>query len=169
MVARSTATQHSLCVPVAGRWRLGERKNVRFSRPLTSHPTSIEFVLLGGWGVASCNIQVQLCCHWVLSANCFSILDICTHMQFRLGWNGNCDMTLVRYGTVLYVVWGSHGGDWRMLSSGILRRVALVRTGVSEERIASMIRVTRIGKLGTLAVTCNRNTMTWHTMWGMKH
>jgi hypothetical protein len=36
-----------------------------------------------------------------------------------------------------------------MLSAEILRRVALVRTDVSEERIASIIRVTRMGKLGT--------------------
>jgi cobalamin synthase len=34
----------------------------------------------------------------------------------------------------------------------MLRRVALVRTDVSEERITSIIRVTRIGALGTLAV-----------------
>jgi hypothetical protein len=46
-----------------------------------------------------------------------------------------------------------------MPSSGMLRRVALVRTDVSEERITSIIRVTRIGKLGKmLAVTGNRNT-----------
>jgi hypothetical protein len=38
----------------------------------------------------------------------------------------------------------------------MLRRVALVRTDVSEERSASIIRVTRIGELGTtLAVTSN--------------
>jgi hypothetical protein len=41
----------------------------------------------------------------------------------------------------------------------MLRRVALVRIDVSEERSASIIRVTRIGKLGTtLAVTSNRRT-----------
>jgi hypothetical protein len=34
-----------------------------------------------------------------------------------------------------------------MVSSGLLRRVALVRTDVSEEPGASFIRVTRIGKL----------------------
>jgi hypothetical protein len=40
------------------------------------------------------------------------------------------------------------------MSSGILRRVALVRTDVSEELSASFIRVTRIGELRTtLAVT----------------
>jgi hypothetical protein len=44
-----------------------------------------------------------------------------------------------------------------MASSGMLRRVALVRTDVSEELIASFIRVTRIYELGTtLAVTSNR-------------
>jgi hypothetical protein len=41
-----------------------------------------------------------------------------------------------------------------MASSGILHRVALVRTDISEELSASFIRVTRIGELGTtLAVT----------------
>jgi hypothetical protein len=47
-----------------------------------------------------------------------------------------------------------------MVSSGMLRRVALVSTDVSEERIASFIRVTRIGELGiTLAVTSNRRML----------
>jgi hypothetical protein len=42
---------------------------------------------------------------------------------------------------------------------GMLRRVAHVRTDVSEELNASFIRVTRIGELGTtLAVTSNRHT-----------
>jgi hypothetical protein len=36
-----------------------------------------------------------------------------------------------------------------MVSSGLLRRVALVRTDVSEEPGASFIRVTKIGELGT--------------------
>jgi hypothetical protein len=40
-----------------------------------------------------------------------------------------------------------------MVSSEMLRRVALVRTDVSEELGASIIRVTRIGELGMLAVT----------------
>jgi hypothetical protein len=39
---------------------------------------------------------------------------------------------------------------------GMLRRVALVRTEASKERSASIIRVTRIGELGTtLVVSCN--------------
>jgi hypothetical protein len=49
----------------------------------------------------------------------------------------------------------------RMVSSGMLRRVALVRTDVSAELSPSFIRVTRIGELGTtLAVTntLRRNT-----------
>jgi hypothetical protein len=37
----------------------------------------------------------------------------------------------------------------RMASSGMLRRVALIRTDVSEEPSASIIRVTRICELGT--------------------
>jgi hypothetical protein len=45
-----------------------------------------------------------------------------------------------------------------MASSGMLRRAALVRTGVSEELSASFIGVTRIGELGTmLAITRNRH------------
>jgi hypothetical protein len=47
-----------------------------------------------------------------------------------------------------------------MPSSGMLRRVALVRTEVSEERSASIFNVTRIDDLGTtLAVTSNRSTL----------
>jgi hypothetical protein len=42
-----------------------------------------------------------------------------------------------------------------MLSSGMLDSVALIRTDVSEECSASIIRVTRIGELGTLTVTSN--------------
>jgi hypothetical protein len=42
----------------------------------------------------------------------------------------------------------------------MLRRVALVRTDVSEEGSASIITVKRIGELGiTLAVTSNRSTL----------
>jgi hypothetical protein len=46
-----------------------------------------------------------------------------------------------------------------MSSSGMLRRLALVRTDVSEEPSVS-IRVTRIGELGTTrAATSNRRTI----------
>jgi hypothetical protein len=48
----------------------------------------------------------------------------------------------------------------RMPSSGMLHPVTLVRTDVSEELNASIIRVTRIGELGTmLVVTSNRSTL----------
>jgi hypothetical protein len=51
-----------------------------------------------------------------------------------------------------------------MASSGMLRRVALVRTDVPLELSASFIRVTRIGELGTtLAVTSNRRTLRRNT------
>jgi hypothetical protein len=47
-----------------------------------------------------------------------------------------------------------------MVSSEMLRRVALARTDVSKELSASFIKVTRIGEIGTtLAVTCNRRTL----------
>jgi hypothetical protein len=51
--------------------------------------------------------------------------------------------------------------EFTMASSGMLRRVALLRTNVSEELCASIIRMRRIGELGTtLAVTSNRR-MLW--------
>jgi hypothetical protein len=47
-----------------------------------------------------------------------------------------------------------------MASSGMLRRVALIRIDDSEELSASIIRVTRIGELGTtLAVTSSRRRL----------
>jgi hypothetical protein len=42
-----------------------------------------------------------------------------------------------------------------MASSGMLRRVAVVRTDVSEKLSASISRVIRTGELGTLDVTSN--------------
>jgi hypothetical protein len=47
-----------------------------------------------------------------------------------------------------------------MVSSAMLRRVALVRANASEELNASFIRVTRICELGTtLALTSNRRAL----------
>jgi hypothetical protein len=51
-----------------------------------------------------------------------------------------------------------------MQSSGMLRRVALVRTDVSMEGIAPIIRVTRIHELGTtLAVISYRRELRRYT------
>jgi hypothetical protein len=51
-----------------------------------------------------------------------------------------------------------------MVSSEMLRLVALVRTDVSEEHSSSIIRVTSIGELLTLAVTSNRRSLRINTM-----
>jgi hypothetical protein len=57
----------------------------------------------------------------------------------------------------------------RMAFSGILRRLALVRTDISEELSASFIRVPRIGELGTtVAVTSNRRTLRRNTKYLME-
>jgi hypothetical protein len=45
----------------------------------------------------------------------------------------------------------------------MLRHVTLVRTDVSEELSTYFITVTRIGELGTLAVTSNRSTLRRNT------
>jgi hypothetical protein len=56
----------------------------------------------------------------------------------------------------------------RMASSGMLRRVALVRTDVSEKLSTFFIWVTRIGELGkTLAVTSDRSTLRRNTSLGI--
>jgi hypothetical protein len=50
-------------------------------------------------------------------------------------------------------------------SSGILRRVTLVRTDISEESSAAIIRVTRVGALETtLAVIGNQSTLLRHSI-----
>jgi hypothetical protein len=52
-----------------------------------------------------------------------------------------------------------------MASSGMLCLVELVRSDVLEELSASIIRVTRIGELGTtLAVTSNQRTLRRNNM-----
>jgi hypothetical protein len=48
-----------------------------------------------------------------------------------------------------------------VVTSGMLRRVAVVRTDVSEELSASIISVTRIGELGT-TLTVTSNTDSYH-------
>jgi hypothetical protein len=45
----------------------------------------------------------------------------------------------------------------------MLRHVPLVKTDVSEEGSASIIRATRIGELGTLAVNIKRRTLRRNT------
>jgi hypothetical protein len=57
-------------------------------------------------------------------------------------------------------IWGFHAGDYEELPSSLIRRrMDLVGTNVSEERIASVIRMKRIGELGkTLAVTSSCNS-----------
>jgi hypothetical protein len=50
---------------------------------------------------------------------------------------------------IFYYNWFQITLPWRMASSGILRRVALVKTDISDERSASFIRMTITSELGT--------------------
>jgi hypothetical protein len=62
---------------------------------------------------------------------------------------------------VLYELWIDNYMWQRMVSSGMLRHVALVRTDILEELSTSFIRMKRIDELGTtLGVTSN-----WCTLW----
>jgi hypothetical protein len=56
-------------------------------------------------------------------------------------------------------IWGLHVGDYEEWSPRMLHHVALVRTDISEEHSASIIRVTRISKLGMLAVSSNQHML----------
>jgi hypothetical protein len=68
---------------------------------------------------------------------------------------GSCNNRLLFLLSVRGLLVTANAVPRRMVSSGMLRRVALVRTDVSEEPSAS-IKVTRIGELGTtLAATIN--------------
>jgi hypothetical protein len=53
--------------------------------------------------------------------------------------------------------------EGRIVSSDMLRRVALVKTDVSEELSASFIRVTRIGELGGAKFLRNVGSYKSHT------
>jgi hypothetical protein len=46
----------------------------------------------------------------------------------------------------------------------MLRHVSILRIDIPEEIIATIIRMTRIGKLGNLAVTSKRRTLRSKTM-----
>jgi hypothetical protein len=69
-------------------------------------------------------------------------------------------LSLNKHHTFKMYVGVRHVSIRRMPSSGTLCRVDLVRTHISEELIASIIRVARIDELGiTLAVSSNRSTL----------
>jgi hypothetical protein len=64
--------------------------------------------------------------------------------------------------------WCKYIKDWtistqRMPSSGMWLRVLLARTDISEERIASIIRVERIGELRTTLLVTSNYKMLWTT------
>jgi hypothetical protein len=78
----------------------------------------------------------------VIRCRCISLLHSCDVLLYSY----HCSKALLK--------------RWRMPSSGMLRRVALVRTDVSEEFSAtSIIRVTRIGELGTTLAVKLRLTL----------
>jgi hypothetical protein len=71
--------------------------------------------------------------------------------------NGKCDKCHDTWALARFQMTVSWTWSWRrMPSSGMLRHVSFIRTDVLEENIASIIRVTKIGELGSLAVTSNQ-------------
>jgi hypothetical protein len=84
---------------------------------------------------------------WNLKASQYWYVCNCVLNDAKSNWGYTANL-LNRRATVYIII-------RRMLSSGMLRRVVLVRTDVSEEPSASFIRVTRIGELGTRATRCN--------------
>jgi hypothetical protein len=82
---------------------------------------------------------------------------VCMYIMWRFWLNTNIIYRLfLRKYEKAFLLWRIQ--SLGMASSRMLRRVALVRTDVSDERNAPIIRVTWIIELGTLAVTTNRCT-----------
>jgi hypothetical protein len=67
--------------------------------------------------------------------------------------------TLLVRGNMILMLWRRTLFILRIVSSGMLRRVAFVRTDVSEEISASIIRMTRIGVLGTTFAVSSSQTL----------
>jgi hypothetical protein len=86
-----------------------------------------------------------------------SLVHVCARgLLYHLSVSGQCNGIINELEIERIQSWY----NWRMVSSGMLHRVALVRTDVSEEPSASFIGVTRIGELGTtLAATSNRHVV----------
>jgi hypothetical protein len=72
-------------------------------------------------------------------------------LEIKCFWHKNTESQMV-----IHIEYETATLQRRMASSGMVRRVALVRTDVSEEPSASIIGMTRIGELGTLVVTSRR-------------
>jgi hypothetical protein len=97
---------------------------------------------------------------WIKSTNSHSFHSQNTHRHIPHRLLRNHYPHTVSHKVYIWDLRFSRRWLWRMASSGMLRRVALVRTDVSKERSASFIRARRIGEIGTaLAVTSNRRTL----------
>jgi hypothetical protein len=82
------------------------------------------------------------------SVRFWSLVNVCGSWKALAG-TGHSLLTSAYRPQYHALVNPSPSNKWGMVSSGLLRRVALVRTDVSEEPGASFIRVTKIGELGT--------------------
>jgi hypothetical protein len=102
-----------------------------------------------------CSIWIYLFIYFVITDQSIQVYTTIGYRHCQCGLHG-----------MLHKIIQTRDRQWRMVSSWMLHRVALVRTDISEELSASFIRVTRINELGTtLAVTSNRCMLRRNTTW----
>jgi hypothetical protein len=119
---------------------------------VTTRRTSLQMEAVASWRYMLCSVVPSV--RTLACAGCLRGTVQCSVLPV-LGFQKSGWLPIFLY--IHSVGYLNTARNWIMASSGMLRRVALVRTDVSEERGPSFIRVARIGELGTmLAVTSNR-------------
>jgi hypothetical protein len=142
----------SLCTHYPAREVASKFKTIRLRRISCIMPRRRTISVHGAQESDLTCIPAQVRKHWA-----HGHMGAWVHGRMGVGYISPCEGCLRLPATCVASNTSQHG---RMQSSGMLRRVALVRTDISEEPSASFIMVTRISELGTtLAVTSNGRTL----------